>query len=214
MKLIFIYGPPAVGKFSVASELAKLTGFRLFHNHVSIQFVKSIFDFGTKPFWILTDKFRREMFEWAAKEGVDTIFTFVYAKGTDDSFIKDTIQRVRSHGGRVCFVRLYCDTEEIDRRVRSKARSSMGKISEKSKLRQVLRGQNLFSEVPFQSSISIDTTTKSPRSVAKLIAQYYKLDISKKSKKAGSFTALSSFSLPARIPDAAYAHMTDARTRQ
>ena len=62
MKLIFIYGPPAVGKLSVATELAKLTAFRLFHNHVSIQFVKSIFDFGTKPFWILTDKFRREMF--------------------------------------------------------------------------------------------------------------------------------------------------------
>src|SRR5207249_6103945 len=51
MRLVFIYGPPASGKLTVATELAKLTGFKLFHNHVSIQFVQSIFEFGTKTFW-------------------------------------------------------------------------------------------------------------------------------------------------------------------
>jgi len=43
---------PASGKLTVATELAKLTRFKLFHNHVSIQFVKSIFEFGTKPFGV------------------------------------------------------------------------------------------------------------------------------------------------------------------
>ena len=34
MKLVFIYGPPAVGKLTVAKELAALTGFKVFHNQV------------------------------------------------------------------------------------------------------------------------------------------------------------------------------------
>jgi len=127
LKLIFIYGPPAVGKLTVATELAKQTGFKLFHNHISLQFVQSVFEFGTKLFWRLTDKFRLEMLEEAAKERVDTVFTFVYVKGTDDSFVRQTIRRVRSRGGQVCFVRLHCHEEELAKRVKTKARRNMEK---------------------------------------------------------------------------------------
>ncbi|OLE70972.1 hypothetical protein AUF78_04195 [archaeon 13_1_20CM_2_51_12] len=49
VRLVFIYGPPAVGKLTVAIELSKQIGFKLYHNHVSIDFVKSIFQFGTPP---------------------------------------------------------------------------------------------------------------------------------------------------------------------
>src|SRR6266704_1732140 len=100
MRLVFIYGPPASGKLTVATELAKLTGFKLFHNHVSIQFVQSIFEFGTKNFWRLTGKYRLEMIEEATKEGINTIFTFVYSRDErDDQFVKQIIQRVETHGG-------------------------------------------------------------------------------------------------------------------
>ncbi len=180
MKLIFIYGPPAVGKLSVATELAKLTGFKLFHNHVSIQFVQSIFNFRTKTFGRLVDKFRLEMLEEATKEGVETIFTFVYAKGADGPFVREVVRRVRSQGGQVCFVRLYCDKEELARRVRSEARKTMGKISTKSTLLRLFTRHNLFSEIPFQSSVSFDTTVEAPRTVAKLVAQHYNLHVSKK----------------------------------
>lgn len=175
MRLIFIYGPPAVGKLTVATELAKVTGFKLFHNHVSIQFVQSIFEFETRAFSRLTDKFRQEMFEEAAKERVDTIFTFVYGKGTDDAFVRETIQRVKSHGGQVCFVRLYCTRKELAKRVKTKTRRRMGKISERATLHRVLRRFNLSSEVPFQSTLSIDTTNESPKKVARLVAQHYDL---------------------------------------
>src|SRR3989442_10339181 len=97
MRLVFIYGPPASGKLTVATELAKLTGFKLFHNHVSIQFVQSIFEFGTKTFWRLTNKYRLQMIEEGSKEGVDTIFTFVYSKGEDHRFVRDVLKTVRSH---------------------------------------------------------------------------------------------------------------------
>jgi shikimate kinase len=104
MKLVFIYGPPASGKLTVATELAKLTGFKLFDNHVSIQFVQSIFEFGTKTFWRLTGKYRLEMLDEAAKQKINTIFTFVYSQGEDDRYVRQVLRRVRSRGGEVCFV--------------------------------------------------------------------------------------------------------------
>src|SRR5690349_1494558 len=175
MRLVFIYGPPASGKLTVAKELVKLTGFRLFHNHVSIEFVQSLFEFGSKPFWRLTDKYRTEMMEEAAKEGVDTIFTFVYGKTTDDPFVRSVLRKVKAHGGKVCFVRLQCRRDELKRRVTSKFRKSRGKIATKKLLSQVFKKFDLDSEIPFEPSLTIDTEAQSPREAAKTIVRHYSL---------------------------------------
>jgi tRNA uridine 5-carbamoylmethylation protein Kti12 len=180
MKLVFIYGPPASGKLTVAKKLAKLTGFRLFHNHVSIQFVQSLFEFGSKSFSRLTDKYRTEMIEEAAKEGVDTIFTFVYGKTSDDPFVRKIIRKVNAHGGKVCLVRLHCDRDELERRVGDMARRSLGKITTKKLLGDIFERFDLESEVPFQPSLTIDTRTQSPIKAAKTIAQHYNLRVLKK----------------------------------
>ncbi len=37
MKLVFIIGNAEVGKMTVGRELMKITGLRLFHNHMSIE---------------------------------------------------------------------------------------------------------------------------------------------------------------------------------
>ena len=50
MKLIFLYGAPGTGKLTVARELAALTGYRLFHNHLTVDLAKAIFDFGTPDY--------------------------------------------------------------------------------------------------------------------------------------------------------------------
>ena len=36
MKLVLIVGDGAVGKMTVGQELMKITGLRLFHNHISL----------------------------------------------------------------------------------------------------------------------------------------------------------------------------------
>ena len=43
MKLLFMIGNAAVGKMTVGQELMKLTGLRLFHNHMTIEPVIEIF---------------------------------------------------------------------------------------------------------------------------------------------------------------------------
>jgi hypothetical protein len=175
VKLVFIYGPPAVGKLTVATELAKLTGFKLFDNHISIDFVKSVFEYGTRQYWKLTDKFRLLMFEEAAKHGINIIFTFVYDKATDDPFVRKTIQTISKEGGSVCFVRLFCDEEELARRVKGKGRREMGKVSTKRLLASVLKRHGLGSNVPFHTSLRIDTTRIPAKKSAEMIARHYKL---------------------------------------
>ena len=39
LKFVTIIGPQAVGKMTVGQELAKITGLKLFHNHMTIELV-------------------------------------------------------------------------------------------------------------------------------------------------------------------------------
>lgn len=78
MNLIFIYGAPAVGKLTVAKELAEKTGYKLFHNHLTVDLVRSFFEYGSEQAARLSEKFRLEMFEEAAKAKLPgIIFTYV-----------------------------------------------------------------------------------------------------------------------------------------
>ena len=43
MNLIIIHGAPAVGKYTTAKELEKITGFKLVHVHSVYDFLESIF---------------------------------------------------------------------------------------------------------------------------------------------------------------------------
>ena len=52
MKLIYLHGPPAAGKYTIAKALETKIGARIFHNHLTIDVAKAIFDFGTPAFWI------------------------------------------------------------------------------------------------------------------------------------------------------------------
>jgi hypothetical protein len=117
MKPILIYGPPAAGKLTVGSALAVSTGFKLFHNHLTVDCVRAVFDFGTIPFYRLVCKIRIDIIEEAARAGIKgLIFTFVYANPQDDRFIDHIITAVERHGGEVCLVRLYCDEDILEER--------------------------------------------------------------------------------------------------
>lgn len=78
--LLFIVGPPAVGKMTVGNAIAARTGMRVFHNHMSIEPVLRLFEHGTPQFRRLVGEFRRLVFEEAAGSDVPgLIFTYVWA---------------------------------------------------------------------------------------------------------------------------------------
>lgn len=77
--LLVVFGPPAVGKMTVGRRLVQRTGFRLFHNHMTIEPLAEVFGYGTPPYNVLNEEFRRRVMEEAARHGVDLVFTFVWA---------------------------------------------------------------------------------------------------------------------------------------
>lgn len=80
MKLVIIIGPQAVGKMTVGQELQKITGLKLFHNHMSLELVNHFFDWGTENFKALDKKIRFSVFKEIAKSELEgIIFTYVWA---------------------------------------------------------------------------------------------------------------------------------------
>lgn len=175
MKLIFIYGAPAVGKLTVANEIAKQINFKVFHNHLSIDCIEPIFDFGTKPFARLIDLIRVETIAEAARENVDLIHTFCYAKGSDDKYVAKIAETVESNGGEICCALLTCERGELERRVLTESRKQFGKANNLEILSEILDKYDLFSPVPERESLQIDNTYLSPENVARKIIEHFDL---------------------------------------
>src|SRR5688572_543060 len=106
MNLVFLYGPPAVGKLTVANALAELTGYKVFHNHLTLDCVLALFEFDNKAFGSLVLQIRLAILEEAARQGVDTIFTFVYNAEGDRPYVQKLCDAVERHGGSTFFVQL------------------------------------------------------------------------------------------------------------
>ena len=172
MKLVLIYGPPGVGKLTVASELAKLTGYKLFHNHLSIEFVKSIFEFGSKTFNRLVIKFRYEMLESAAKDGINTIFTLVYRKDYDDKYIRKLMRIIESYDGEMVFVRLHCSDKKLLERIKGRSRSKYSKIKNTNEFKELTSKNDLKSAISFVKSLTLDTGRYTPEESARKIKEY------------------------------------------
>ena len=179
MNLVFIYGPPGVGKLSVARGLARATGYRLFDNHVSIRCAESVFDFGTKPFWRIVGGVRDMVFEEAAADGVPLVFTFVYAHPQDAPHVERMCGFFEARGGRALLVRLNCSREELERRLPHPERSRAGKLASLDTLRELLGRHDLFSPVPGRESFEVDNTDLAPEEVARLVVEHYHLPSSR-----------------------------------
>ncbi len=139
MKLIIIFGPPAVGKMTVGYELAKITGLRLFHNHMTIDLVLNFFDFGQPQFRLLVSEFRRRVFEEVAASSLPgLIFTYVWALDdeADRNFIERSCNIFRQKGAGVYFVELEADLSE-----RLKRNESEFRLSQKPSKRDIEKSQ-------------------------------------------------------------------------
>ncbi|HEX6125411.1 MAG TPA: AAA family ATPase [Pyrinomonadaceae bacterium] len=175
MKLIIIHGPPAAGKLTVANEVARLTGFKVFHNHLSIDCVKPVFEFGSEPFWRIVLKIREETIAEATRAGVDIIHTFCYAKDTDDEEFAKLIAAAEDNGGEVHTVLLLCDDEERRKRIANESRVLIGKLTDPDSVTRSRAEYDLESPFPGRETLIIDTTHVVPEASAARIIAHFKL---------------------------------------
>lgn len=173
MDLIFIYGQPAVGKFTIAKELERMTGFTLFHNHLSVDLAKTFFEWGTPEYSELNKKIMLSAFEAAAKSGQvpKLIFTYCFRPKKNPIFIKKIIKIIEKYRGKVRFFCINCSQEELLKRVKSPERKKYKKINS---IKILKRDQHHWGEIPFVKNIRINNTCLSPKKVAELILKELK----------------------------------------
>ncbi len=172
MELIFIYGMPATGKLTVARELAGMTGFKLFHNHLAVDLLLSTFEFGSAPFVELREEIWLSVFREACRSGLPgLIFTFAPEGTVRETFVHDAVQAVKSEGGEVIFVELTCSIEELKRRLDGPSRREFRKLTSTGLFDELHAAGALDCSPMPTARITVDTGTHSPREAAALIAE-------------------------------------------
>ncbi|AZM47090.1 shikimate kinase [Streptomyces sp. WAC 06738] len=185
--LLYIVGPPAVGKATVGHEIATRTGLRLFHNHMAIEPVLRFFDFGSPAFVRLVDGFRQGLIEEvAASDLPGLIFTYVWAfdQPDDERALEQYALPFRERGGRVLYLELKASQE-----ARLQRNSGASRLAEKPSKRDLDASQRrllamderhrLNSTTEFQDRtdyLRIDNTHLSPEDVAKQVIKQFSLD--------------------------------------
>jgi hypothetical protein len=174
-QLIFIHGPAAVGKYTVARELRALTGFKLFHNHLVVDALQAVFDFASEPFVRLREPMWLAVLHDAAAAGISVIFTFAPEITVSERFVGDAIDAYEREGGEVKFVALMCAPEVQEARIEDQSRAAFGKLRSAPILRELnAKGLMDYPALP-DHGLTIDTGVTSPNDAAQRIVEFFGL---------------------------------------
>ena len=172
--LVYLYGPPASGKLTIAEHVRDLTGFRLFHNHLTVNAIREVFDFGSPPFVELIHRVRLDVFATAMRSDTSLIFTNNSAWGGPDgrarfeAFAGHTALAVKEAGGRALFFHLTAPRLVLEGRVANDSRHAQGKLVDVRRLRVLL--DELDDSPLHQDDVSIDTSQLPPEEAARVVA--------------------------------------------
>ena len=181
MKLLLLFGNSAVGKMTVGQELCKITPFRLFPNHMTIEPVLNVF--GT--FHAPTILRLREVFfeEFAKTDNYGLIFTYMWAFDMQSDW--DYVAHVKEIFGlpeeEVYHVELVAPQE-----VRLQRNATENRLKHKASKRDIdasnarlirddeqHRCESLPGELQFQNYLRLENANISPAEAARIIKKTF-----------------------------------------
>ncbi len=166
MQVCFIFGPTASGKLTVAREVANLTGFKLFPDHLAVDLVNAVFDSNMRPYIRIREWAWTEVLREAVHVNRSLVFTFTPQATIRTSFISHACVVIERLGGDLVFAELTCPEAEIERRLANPDRKALNKISSVEAYRKV-RDQGAFLVPPMPTAaVKIDTSQCTPAEAA------------------------------------------------
>lgn len=181
---------------TVGAAIARRTGFRLFHNHQTIDLVLNYFPFGSPPYSRLVGEFRRRIIEEvAASDLPGLIFTYVWAfdQPADEVFVESLAEIFRQRGGRVFFVEL-----EAGQAIRLERNETPFRLAEKPLKRDLAasRARLLADDAAYQLNsagrfddrsdyLRIDNTDLSAEEVASRVIAHFGIPLAQPSAGPG-----------------------------
>lgn len=186
MKLVLLFGPQAVGKMTVGQELSKITGLKLFHNHMTIDLVSNFFDYNTEEGRRLVTLYRVEMFKAVAKsdlEGMIFTFTWCFEDQDDWEYTQKLCDIFKKQDAEIYFVELEADLEE-----RIKRNTTINRIIHKNTKRNIEQSQKWLveaetkhrhnsydGEIKEKNYLRINNTNISAKKAAEMIKNEFNL---------------------------------------
>ena len=183
MKFVWIVGDSAVGKMTVGQELMKITGLRLFHNHMMIEPVLEIFGaFRGETIIKLREVIFRE-FAKTDNEGMIHTIMWAFDMPSDWDYVNHVTEIFREQGAEIYCVELVAPQEirlqrnETSNRLAHKASKRDLEASRQRLLRddETHRLESLPGEIPFENYIKIDNSNLPPDVVAAMIREHFEL---------------------------------------
>jgi len=167
MKLIFLHGAAASGKLTTARVLSARLGYPVFHNHLTVNLLTTVFPFGSEPFVRLREQIWLSVISDAARTGRSVIFTFAPESTVATGFPDRLREAVEGNGGELCSVRLMVSERTQEARIGNASRVQVGKLSN---LKDLLAGRQDSSPVEQPAAdLEIDTDHSSPDDSAETI---------------------------------------------
>jgi hypothetical protein len=171
-----IYGPPAVGKLTVAKEIARLTGLKLFDNHLTVNVVQPIFGWNSEAYFRTLRAVRLTVIAEAARQGIDLVGTMVYLHPGSLPYIEQLEELLASLGAELCLLRLMAERAVLDKRVVDEDRAAYHKIATTEGLDRYLSSGAVGHAIPSRDSLTIDNTDLTPTDVAMRAISHYGLE--------------------------------------
>lgn len=184
-KFVVILGPQAVGKMTVGQELSKITGYKLFHNHMTIELVRLIFDYDKEVYTKMNKLLRDEILtEFSKSNEKGIILTYCF------DFNQEEHEKERIYNWMKLFedsyvVELETTLEErlrrneTENRLKHKASKRNSEWTKKDILKSLekhkLNSDKGQGEKLFKNYLRIDNTNLSAEDAAKIIKEKFKL---------------------------------------
>jgi hypothetical protein len=176
MHLLTLFGPPAVGKLTVAKLVCANSGYKLFHNHLTTDLALSLFEYGADEFFPLMADLRIRCFEAAARGGTrGLVFTCAFAFPEAEQFVVRMVDTMSVCGARCDFVRLICSDAELSKRVTSDERRQSRKISNLDRLSDTIDRYDIHNALRSRECFTIDTTELPPDLSSQRILEHFKM---------------------------------------
>ena len=177
MQVILIHGPPGAGKFTVATELSKITKYKVVHIHSIYDCLENIF---TKERYEISlkllNKIYLSIFEEASNANIEgLIFTYAEIAKDNFGFVRQVKTVLEKNNCSLRFVHLTCNKDELKKRVLGESRKAFKKTKTIEELEYLLSIKDYISTFPNSNTSELDNTDLMPQDVALRIKTHYAL---------------------------------------
>ncbi len=174
MNLVFIYGPPASGKYTIGKIVSTITWYPFFHNHLTFDMAAAIFEKWSDAFNNYCKFTRLEAIKMSIEMDFDLIFTIAYSH-EDLEFVREVEKIAASHKASIKYVKLTAPIEELKKRLASVSRKMFDKVQTEGDFEDFCKRYDPFHAIPDTEVLEIATDKISVEDAADQIINHYNL---------------------------------------